>query len=192
MVIFTTLLKPAERTCQICPRRTVAPNRMRSGTWLSIFGLFRNHRIQQRTLNHSIDSIPNRDELKHIRTNLSHRLHELKVVLSRPGRAGAWSSFLASQKIPRSTADRLVRTHEKTLNPDGENCATEQISEPPEVTVRRCFHALWPKLSRVLTTRESVELFITELRRTADKSFGVEAEASSSSLPSSAALSGGE
>jgi mono/diheme cytochrome c family protein len=35
------------------PRRTVAPNRMRSGTWLSIFGLFRNHRIQQRTLNHS-------------------------------------------------------------------------------------------------------------------------------------------
>ena len=50
MVIFTTLLKSAERTCQICPRRTVALNRTRSGTWLSIFGLFRNHRIQQRTL----------------------------------------------------------------------------------------------------------------------------------------------
>ena len=28
MVIFTTLLKSAERTCQICPRRTVALKRI--------------------------------------------------------------------------------------------------------------------------------------------------------------------
>src|SRR4051812_25000223 len=71
-----------------------------------------------------------RDELKLIRTNLSRRLHELKAVLSRPGRGGAWSSFLESQRIPRSTADRLVRGHEKTLKIEGENCATEQIAEP--------------------------------------------------------------
>jgi hypothetical protein len=35
-----------------------------------------------------------RDELKLIRTSLSRKLHELKAVLSRPGRGGAWSSFL--------------------------------------------------------------------------------------------------
>jgi hypothetical protein len=118
-----------------------------------------------------------RAELKHIRTNLSHRLHELKAVLSRPGRGGAWSSFLEAQKIPRSTADRLVRTHEKTLVPDGENCATEQIPEPTEVSVRRYLQGLWPRLSRVLTTREAVELFIAELRHTAEKSLGVDTQA---------------
>jgi hypothetical protein len=128
----------------------------------------------------------NRDELKRIRTNLSQRLHELKAVLSRPGRGGAWSSFLAAQRIPRSTADRLVRGYEKTLVADGENCTSEHIDEPTQVTVRRYLQGLWPRLSRVLTTRESLEVFITELRQTAEKSFDVEVEASSSSLPSSA------
>ena len=118
-----------------------------------------------------------RDELKLIRTSLSQRLHELKAVLSRPGRGGAWSSFLVAQKIPRSTGDRLVRAHEKTLNRDGENCATEQISEPIEVMVRRYLQGLWPRLSRVLTTREAVELFIAELRHTAEKSLGVDTQA---------------
>src|ERR1700751_2334021 len=73
-----------------------------------------------------------RDELKLIRANLSRRLHDLKSVLSRPGRGGAWSSFLESQRIPRSTADRLARAHEKTLSADTQNCATEQISESTE------------------------------------------------------------
>jgi hypothetical protein len=118
-----------------------------------------------------------RAELQQIRTELSRRLHELKTVLSRPGRGGAWSSFLDAQAIPRSTADRLVRTHEKALNTGGENCANEQIPEPTEVTVRRYFSALWPRLSRILTTRESIEMFIVELRQTADKSFGVDAAA---------------
>jgi ABC-type hemin transport system substrate-binding protein len=70
-----------------------------------------------------------RDELKRIRTDLSERLHAIKCVLVRPGRGGAWSSFLQSQTIPRSTADRLVRRHEKTTMADGKNSANEQISE---------------------------------------------------------------
>jgi hypothetical protein len=118
-----------------------------------------------------------RAELKQIRTELSQRLHELKSVLSRPGRGGAWSSFLDAQAIPRSTADRLVHNHEKVLNTEGGNCPSEQISEPTDVTVRRYFSALWPRLSRILTTRESIEMFIVELRQTAAKSFGVDAEA---------------
>jgi hypothetical protein len=122
-----------------------------------------------------------RAELKQIRTELSQRLHELKAVLSRPGRAGGWSSFLDAQAIPRSTADRLVRNHEKALNTEGGNCASEQIPEPTDVIVRRYFSALWPRLSRILTTRESIELFIVELRHTAEKSFGVETEAQAGS-----------
>jgi hypothetical protein len=115
-----------------------------------------------------------RDELKRIRTDLSERLHALKHLLSRPGRGGAWSSFLQAQKIPRSTADRLVRGHEKTTMPDGKNSADEQISEPTEVAVRRYVRALWPRLTKVLTTSEAVEVFIVELRFTAEKSFAGE------------------
>jgi hypothetical protein len=129
-----------------------------------------------------------RDELKRIRTDLSQRLYQLKSVLSRPGRGGAWSSFLAAQKIPRSTGDRLVRAHEKALSRDGNNCASEQIQEPIEVVVHRYVRALWPKLSKILTSPESVQVFIAELNRTAEKSFAgkrpVSSPAKNSDLPS--------
>jgi hypothetical protein len=127
-----------------------------------------------------------RGELRHIRTNLSHRLHDLKAVLSRPGRGGAWSSFLAAQSIPRSTADRLVRTYEKTIMADGKNCTFEQIEEPTEVVVRRYVRALWPRLCRVLTSSEAVHVFIVELHRTAERSFAANIQSSGpSSLGSS-------
>jgi hypothetical protein len=123
-----------------------------------------------------------REELKEIRANLSARLRELKSVLSRPGRGGAWSSFLETQKIPRSSADRLVRSYEKTLGTGEKNCTAEQIHEATEVTVRRYMQGLWPRLSRVLATRESVELFIAVLRETAEKSFAASGESSDSSV----------
>lgn len=133
--------------------------------------------------NQAQTSLPKtRAELKQIRANLSHRLHELKAVLSRPGRGGAWSSFLESQRIPRSTADRLVRGYDKTIAAEGENCPSGQIPESTETTVRRYCNALWPRLSRILKSRESVEIFIVELRQTADKSFGVDAEAQAGGL----------
>lgn len=112
-----------------------------------------------------------RDELRLTRTDLSHRLFELKSVLSRPGRGGAWSSFLQAKKIPRSTADRLVRNHEKTVTADPVSCTTEHIKEPTVVVVRRYFHALWPKLSKVVKTHEAVEVFVAELRSKAETSF---------------------
>jgi hypothetical protein len=131
--------------------------------------------------NHAKTSLhQTRDELKRIRTDLSQRLSALKQVLSRPGRGGAWSSFLQAQSIPRSTADRLVRGHEKTTMADQKNCAIEQIQEPIDVVVRRYVHALWPRLSKILTTRESVQLFIVELDRTAEKSFAQDASLGSS------------
>src|SRR5260370_3764818 len=70
-----------------------------------------------------------RDELKFIRTNHAQRLHELKAVLSRPGRGGAWSSFLETQRIPRSTADRLVRGYEKTPCAANKTCTSEHTPD---------------------------------------------------------------
>jgi hypothetical protein len=112
-----------------------------------------------------------REELRLTRTDLSHRLFELKSVLSRPGRGGAWSSFRQAKKIPRSTADRLVRNHERAISAAGSNCPVEHIEEPIEAVVIRYFHALWPKLSKVLTTHEAVEVFVAELRYKAETSF---------------------
>lgn len=121
-----------------------------------------------------------REETKLVRRDLSRRLYELKSVLSKPGRGGAWSSFLEAQKIPRSSADRLARAHEKTLVPQA-NCTAEQIPASTEVIVHKYFHALWPRLSKVLTTQESVELFICELRSRTDKLFSAAPPATSGS-----------
>lgn len=113
-----------------------------------------------------------RDGLKKVRTHLSRRLHQLKGVLSRPGRSGEWSSFLKSHGIPRSTADRLVRVYERTLSPEDKSCTADAIVESVEVAMRRQVMSLWPKLSRVLATPEAVNMFVTELRAKAEKSFG--------------------
>ena len=120
-------------------------------------------------------------KLKKIRADLSRHLHELKSVLSRPGRGGAWFSFLKEQSIPRSTADRMVNAHEKTISEEVGNCLTGASKpEAAEVVVARYLHGLWPKLSRVLTTREHVEMFIAALTNIAEKSLVATDESSNS------------
>jgi hypothetical protein len=123
-----------------------------------------------------------REDAAKIRADLSVRLHQLKKVLSRPGRGGAWFSFLKAQAIPRSTADRLVNAHQKTISGVDGNCPTgaSEKHEPMEVVVHRYLNGLWPKLSRVLTTREHVEMFIAALTNIAEKSFAAADESSNS------------
>jgi hypothetical protein len=122
-----------------------------------------------------------REEVKKIRADLARHLHELKSVLSRPGRGGAWFSFLKEQSIPRSTADRMVNAHGKTIAEEVGNCPTGASKpEAAEVVVARYLHGLWPRLSRVLTTREHVEMFVAHLRQTALKSFAAADESSNS------------
>jgi hypothetical protein len=130
-----------------------------------------------------------REDAAKTRAALSRRLHDLKSVLSRPGRGGAWFSFLKAQAIPRSTADRLVNAHAKTVPEPAGNCPSgaSEIHEPTDVVVRRYLHGLWPKLSRVLWTREHVEMFVVELTQLAEETFGEDDEASSSALPEAAA-----
>ena len=122
-----------------------------------------------------------REEVKKVRADLSRHLHELKSILSRPGRGGAWLSFLKEQSIPRSTADRMVNAHEKTISEDVGNCPTGASKpEPAEVVVARYLNGLWPKLSRVLTTREHVAMFIAALTNITEKSFAANGESSNS------------
>lgn len=121
-----------------------------------------------------------REGLKLIRIHLGRRLYELKGLLSRPGRDGLWSSFLAAQGIPRSTADRLVRSHEQTLARTGASCTTGATDESIDVAIQRQVRSLWSRLSKLLTTPNSVEMFVTELRATAERSLASNIEAESS------------
>jgi hypothetical protein len=122
-----------------------------------------------------------RAELKDLRDKLSKLLHELKPLISRPGRSGGWSSFLVDQRIPRSTADGLIRKREKMLAANGEaNCPSRQIVDSPETAIRRYLQGLWPKLSQVVNTPEELEMFITALKETAEKTFAATADSSTS------------
>jgi len=94
------------------------------------------------------------EELKAIRRNLGERLHAMKRLLARPGRAGQWTSFLNQHGIPRTTADRLVSSHAKSLAPDTNSTAGE-IREPSDVEISKLFTAIWPRCEKVLTTPKS-------------------------------------
>jgi len=100
-----------------------------------------------------------KDELKVIRQRLGERLHEMKQLLARPGRNGQWSSFLQQQGIPRTTADRLVAGHERSLTPEA-SCTGDAIHEPTQQDVLMFFTSVWPRLAKTLTTPESIFNFI--------------------------------
>jgi hypothetical protein len=123
-----------------------------------------------------------RAELKELRDHLAKLLHELKPLISRPGRGGGWSGFLTKKGIPRSTGDTLVRAYKKTLSSEEKNCTTEQIPEQPvterrETTIRSYLQGLWPRLSQVVKTPEDLEIFITALK---EKSFATKGESPTS------------
>jgi len=100
-----------------------------------------------------------KEELKVIRQSLGERLHEMKQLLARPGRNGEWSPFLKEHKIPRTTADRLVAAHERSLAPQA-NCTDGAIHKPTVQDVQRLFTSIRPRLAKILTTQESVYAFI--------------------------------
>ena len=99
------------------------------------------------------------DELRVIRQRLGERLHEMKQLLARPGRNGQWSSFLQQQSIPRSTADRLVAGHERSLAPET-NCFSDAIPKPTKQDIQRLLTSVWPRLAKTLTTPDSIFTFL--------------------------------
>ena len=101
-------------------------------------------------------------ELHEIRVKLGEQLHEMKKLLVSPGRDGQWSGFLREHEIPKATADRLVRRHQRSIDPDA-NLLTEPIPEPTEKEVGTLFRSLLPRLRRTLRSRQSLDLFISLL-----------------------------
>lgn len=83
----------------------------------------------------------------------------MKQLLARPGRNGQWSPFLQNQGIPRTTADRLVAGHKRSLAPEA-NCVSDAIHEPTKQDIQKLFRSVWPRLAKTLTTPESVYDFV--------------------------------
>jgi hypothetical protein len=110
-------------------------------------------------------------ELRQIRARLAERLHAMKSLLSRPGRAGQWRSWLRQQHIPRSTADRLVARHAETLRIENGNVLTGAI-KPMEDTIEELVKSLLPRLRRKLADNQSVFRFIAAIGR----AFGLDSD----------------
>ena len=126
-------------------------------------------------------AVQSKEYLSEIRHQLGERLCEVKKLVARPGRGGGWSAFLAAQGIPRASADRYVQRYEKTLHPDS-NCLDESI-ESTELAVRKLFAALWPRLRRVITSKEALDLFIRELTTAYDERAVHQCESGIVSIP---------
>jgi hypothetical protein len=104
-----------------------------------------------------------RQELTILRTNLSRDLYRYKTLLVRSGRDGKWSAFLREVNIPRASADRLAQKWERSMKPTPTNCLTGAIPVPTPEEITRMATKLKLKLSRVLTTSESVAQFLSAL-----------------------------
>jgi hypothetical protein len=80
----------------------------------------------------------------------------MKQLLARPGRAGQWSSFLTQHNISRTSADRLVLSHEKSINPDVNS--TNGATTDDEIA--KLAESVWARLEkRVKSPREIYQFF---------------------------------
>lgn len=105
-------------------------------------------------------------ELRRIRASLAERLHEMKNLLSHPGRGGEWRGWLRERGIPRSTADRLCARHAETLGSDNEeNVPSGAIPEPAKPTAEKLAETVWQSIKKVLATGDSVVDFIACIAR---------------------------
>ena len=104
-----------------------------------------------------------RAELKAFKLELGEKLHHLKAILVRTGRGGGWASYLRSQGLPPTTADRYVAAHEKLLHPPEKKVTTGVLYEPTTDEMRQFTQRLLPKLCRMLTTQQAVYEFVRDV-----------------------------
>lgn len=81
----------------------------------------------------------------------------MKQRLARPGRGGQWSSFLSlpNINIPRTSADRLVNAHLKSLTPV-ESGPTGAVPELTDAEIEELAEAVWMKLRKKLGSKREV------------------------------------
>jgi hypothetical protein len=136
-----------------------APEDLQKETALSteIVELWSSHKTKSSSLS------DRRVELQTLRNTLGELLSSYKELLARTGRGGKWTEFLRQEKIPRATADRYVNRWKLSNSPQLENRLSESISEPTREEIVSLVKKLKPRLGRVLTTQDSVALFMAEL-----------------------------
>jgi hypothetical protein len=105
----------------------------------------------------------NRRELEQLRSKLGESLAEYHNLLARSGRDGKWMPFLREAEIPKTTAERLVKKWKLSTMPKLVNRTTGTIQAPSKEEIEKIVKKLKVKVERVLTTPESVTLFLTEL-----------------------------
>jgi hypothetical protein len=105
-----------------------------------------------------------KEELEDLRFDLGLKLREMKSILVRTGRSGGWSAYLRSHALPRASAERYIKQYEAIFNPE-KNRLTDTLSEPTDDDVRRLVRSLLPRLRKILTTPDSVSLFVGEVAR---------------------------
>lgn len=100
-----------------------------------------------------------RHERANNRAELAKHLSALKTLLCGRGRDGAWLPFLRQLRIPRSTAEDLIKSHltgsEKDRRPPVPSALTKE-------SIPKLLKALKPKLIAV-NTRELADQFVREL-----------------------------
>jgi hypothetical protein len=99
-------------------------------------------------------------ELRQIRASLAERLHEMKSLLSHPGRGGEWRGWLRERGIPRSSADRLCARHGETLGIENGIAPCEAISNSQDEGAEKLAKSVWQRFRKTLATDEVVIDFI--------------------------------
>jgi len=97
--------------------------------------------------------------LKEAQTKLGETLSQLKSELSRVGRHGQWSAFLRKERLPRTTADRLIRNHTKSSQPAA-NCTNGAISDPSDEKVDEYVRKRIDKFNAFVDTPRSAFRFV--------------------------------
>jgi hypothetical protein len=93
---------------------------------------------------------------------LGELLYQMKHKLCRLGRGGGWSTWLKQQKIPRSTADRLVLEHAEFYGLTGE-LLHRDIAEPLDGNVCQAAHRTADRLDNMLKSSRSRMNFVKVL-----------------------------
>jgi hypothetical protein len=107
-----------------------------------------------------------RNDLASLRRSLAQNLHDYKRLLARTGRGGKWTEFLRLNNIPRASADRYVKGWERELAPQLESVSSEAFEAPTKEEIAALVKRLKPRLVKVLTTPDSIALFMSELAMT--------------------------
>ena len=105
----------------------------------------------------------NRAELKAYRNRLAERLSQYKDLLARTGRDGKWMEFLREVEIPRTTADRYIANWKLSQAPKPLNRTTGAIQEPSKRKIAEMVKKVKMKVEPVLTTPESIAVFMRDL-----------------------------